>query len=63
VQFTPWPCSNQDLTLKVADLWEVKRWLIGFGAEAEVLARDELCEEFATECAKVGQRGNAHPDR
>lgn len=50
MQFTPWPCSNQDLTLKVADLWEVKRWLIGFGAEASVLTPGTLQMEIAKEC-------------
>lgn len=45
------------LTLKVADLWEVKRWLIGFGAEAKVLVPDELREEIATECERFGKAG------
>jgi len=38
------------LTLKVADLWEVKRWLIGFGAEASVLTPGTLQMEIAKEC-------------
>ncbi|HLH07022.1 MAG TPA: WYL domain-containing protein, partial [Terriglobales bacterium] len=38
------------LTLQVADLWEVKRWLIGFGADAEVLEPGELREEVARDC-------------
>ena len=33
------PDGSIILTLKVADLGEVKFWLIGFGAEAEVLSR------------------------
>ena len=44
------------LTLKVADLWEVKRWLIGFGAEAEVLLPLELREEIADECRALVKR-------
>ena len=34
------------LTLQVADLGEVKRWLIGFGAEAEVLKPSGLRKEI-----------------
>ena len=48
------------LTLRVADLDEVKRWLIGFGAEATVLEPDELAGEIVQECEQVclkkGQR-------
>jgi hypothetical protein len=36
----------------VADLWKVKRWLIGFGAEAEVLLppdlRDAILDDYQT---------------
>lgn len=45
------------LTLKVGDLGEVKRWLIGFGAEAKVLLPDELREEIATEWERFGKAG------
>ncbi len=41
------------LTLQVADLWEVKRWLIGFGADAEVLEPGQLREEIVTECSAL----------
>jgi len=44
------------LTLKVADLWEVKRWLIGFGAEAEVLGPEDLREKIAGECTRLVPR-------
>jgi predicted DNA-binding transcriptional regulator YafY len=48
------------LTMRVADLDEVKRWLIGFGAEATVLEPDELAGEIVQECEQVclkkGQR-------
>ena len=46
------------LTRQVADLGEVKRWLIGFGAEAEVLEPTELCEEISGECAKLARRNS-----
>jgi proteasome accessory factor B len=45
------------LTLHVGDLGEVKRWLIGFGAEAMVLVPGELREEIATECERSGKAG------
>jgi len=38
------------LTLHVADLDEVKRWLIGFGAEAKVLEPEVLKSEIAATC-------------
>jgi predicted DNA-binding transcriptional regulator YafY len=38
------------LTLHVADLDEVRRWLIGFGAEAEVLQPDSLRDEISSQC-------------
>jgi predicted DNA-binding transcriptional regulator YafY len=44
------------LTLKVADLAEVKRWLIGFGAAAEVLGPADLQEEIKVECLGIIRR-------
>ena len=41
------------LTLHVAGLDEVKRWLIGFGAEAAVLTPKELQMEIADECRRM----------
>jgi proteasome accessory factor B len=51
-------CSDGSLILmlKVADLWEVKRWLIGFGADAEVLAPDDLRLEIRDECRRLVSR-------
>jgi predicted DNA-binding transcriptional regulator YafY len=43
------------LTLHVADLDEVKRWLIGFGAEAAVLTPEELQMEIADECRRMAK--------
>jgi predicted DNA-binding transcriptional regulator YafY len=43
------------LILKVADLDEVKRWLIGFGSEAEVLQPAGLREEIVAECRAIMQ--------
>jgi hypothetical protein len=56
-QIEPEPDGSIILTLKVGDLGEVKRWLIGFGAEAKVLVPDELREEIATECERFGNAG------
>lgn len=46
------------LTLPVTDLWEVKHWLIGFGAEAEVLEPAELRDDVKAECLGVVQQVN-----
>lgn len=53
------PDGSIILTLQVADLWEVKFWLIGFGVEATVLSPVELAKEIGTEAdtlAKVYRR-------
>jgi predicted DNA-binding transcriptional regulator YafY len=47
------PDGGVILTLKVADLDEVKRWLIGFGPDAVVLEPEALRGEIARECAKI----------
>ena len=44
------------ITLHVAGLDEVKRWLIGFGAEAEVLLPLELRKEIVDECRTLLKR-------
>lgn len=44
------------ITIHVADLDEVKRWLIDFGAEAEVLLPLELRKEIADECRTLVKR-------
>jgi predicted DNA-binding transcriptional regulator YafY len=54
------PDGSIILTLQVADLWEVKRWLIGFGAEAEVLEPAELRKEIIDECARVSKGRGAN---
>jgi proteasome accessory factor B len=53
------PDGSIILTLKVGDLWEVKRWLIGFGAEAAVLRPAELQMEIADECRRVANGCNS----
>ncbi|PYV71205.1 MAG: hypothetical protein DMG96_29295 [Acidobacteria bacterium] len=45
------------LNLKVADLGEVKRWLISFGAESRVLKPAVLQREIVTECARISRTG------
>jgi predicted DNA-binding transcriptional regulator YafY len=42
-----------DLTMRVANLWEIKRWLIGWGADARVLEPETLRREIEEECAKI----------
>ncbi len=43
----PQPDGSVILSLRVASLWEVKRWLIGWGAESEVLDPDDLRLDIA----------------
>jgi proteasome accessory factor B len=50
------PDGSIILTLKVGELWEVKRWLIGFGADAEVLAPEVLRSDIADEIRALAQR-------
>jgi predicted DNA-binding transcriptional regulator YafY len=50
------PDGSIILTLQVADLGEVKFWLIGFGAEAEVLEPAALRDDVKAECLAVVQR-------
>ena len=45
------------LNLKVADLGEVKRWLIGVGAESRTLKPAALQREIVTECARISRTG------
>jgi predicted DNA-binding transcriptional regulator YafY len=47
------PDGSIILTINVGDIGEVKRWLIGFGAEAEVLKPEGLSAEIAAEFRKV----------
>ena len=41
--------------LQVANLWEVRRWLIGWGADAEALAPRELVLEIGTAVSRLNQ--------
>ena len=52
------PDGSIVLTIQVADLGEVKRWLIGFGAEAEVIGPDSLRQQITDECAEVMRRAS-----
>jgi predicted DNA-binding transcriptional regulator YafY len=50
------PDGSIDLTLCVGNLWEIKRWLIGWGSDARVLQPKELVREIETECVKLLRR-------
>ncbi len=49
------PNGSIVLRLRVADLGEVKRWLIGFGADALVLKPASLRREIAAECHRIAR--------
>jgi predicted DNA-binding transcriptional regulator YafY len=42
-----------ELTVWVANLWEIKRWLIGYGADAQVLQPKELARDIEKECVRL----------
>jgi predicted DNA-binding transcriptional regulator YafY len=42
-----------ELSMNVANLWEVKRWLIGYGADAQVLRPMGLAKDIEEECAEL----------
>jgi predicted DNA-binding transcriptional regulator YafY len=50
-----------EFTMSVADLWEVKRWLIGFGADAEVMEPEQLRKDIERECDRNVQRRKDRP--
>lgn len=63
------PTGSIILTLNVGDLWEVRRWLVGFGLEASVLSPIELAEEVGVEAEtlakvyrKLAARGHDTPE-
>jgi proteasome accessory factor B len=47
------PCGSIILEISVGNLWEVKRWLIGWGSAAQVLEPKELADDIASECAVI----------
>jgi len=47
------PGGRLELTARVADAVEVRRWLLGFGAEAEVIAPVSLREALRAEAARL----------
>jgi predicted DNA-binding transcriptional regulator YafY len=53
------PDGGLILTLRVSGLAEVKRWLLGFGAEAEVLEPAALRDDLRTEAEKIQKKYQA----
>ena len=45
-----------EMTLRVADTLEVRRWILGFGSEAEVLEPAALREALRRDAAALAQR-------
>ncbi|MBC7324085.1 MAG: WYL domain-containing protein, partial [Moorella sp. (in: Bacteria)] len=60
------PDGGLILRMHLSGLQEVKRWVFGFGSQAEVLAPPELRREIAREAAALGElyqglTGNGNP--
>lgn len=55
----PQPDGSVILSLRVASLWEVKRWLIGWGADAKVIEPYCLLSEIREECKTILQMGRS----
>ncbi|MFZ3278944.1 MAG: WYL domain-containing protein [Candidatus Sulfotelmatobacter sp.] len=55
------PDGSIDLTMCVGNVWEIKRWLIGWGADARVLQPESLRKEITDECVRLlrGSRGKS----
>jgi proteasome accessory factor B len=54
-KFLPQDDGSVIMELQVGNLWEVKRWLIGWGAEAEVIEPPSLSSEIRQECKAILQ--------
>ena len=55
----PQPDGSLIMELTVGDLGEIKRWLIGWGAEVEVLEPTDLRESLRHEAERICERGTA----
>jgi predicted DNA-binding transcriptional regulator YafY len=55
------PDGSVILSLTVASLWEVKRWLLGWGADAEVLEPCDLRQAVFDECKDLLRRMETLP--
>jgi predicted DNA-binding transcriptional regulator YafY len=54
-RFIPQDNGGVIMELQVGNLWEVKRWLIGWGADAAVIEPQSLSFEVREECEKILQ--------
>ena len=52
-----------DLTLRLSSLIEIERWVLGWGAEAEVLAPAELREQLSRTVLALAVRYDLEPAR
>ena len=52
------PCANGRLRVRftLGRSIELKRWIMGFGAEVEVMEPKELRDAVAEECRKIRER-------
>jgi predicted DNA-binding transcriptional regulator YafY len=55
-QFRDLPDGRLEVALKVADTLEVRRWILGYGVQAEVLEPASLREALWLEAANVARQ-------
>ena len=59
-KFVPQEDGGVIMELQVANMWEVKRWLIGWGADAHVLKPAELRDVIQSECQALIEQMSIH---
>ena len=47
------PDGRLEMTLEIADTLEVRRWILGYGVQAEVIAPEGLREALRAEAAQL----------
>ena len=47
------PDGSMIMEMAVGDLWEVSRWLIGWGADADVIEPPELAREVEDHARRI----------
>ena len=55
-KFCPQDDGSLIMELQIGSLWEVKRWLLGWGVDAEVITPIELRKAIKDDCSELGRK-------